>query len=84
VRLVLQARRLTCAAAYGVKIGLLFAPYNLHRDPILRGVVSRAYGMGSDMWVWFGDLPDTTRNALWEKHKSKLAFPAGLFGSQGT
>jgi hypothetical protein len=39
---------------------------------------------GSDMWVWFGDLPDTTRNALWEKHKSKLAFPAGLFGSQGT
>jgi hypothetical protein len=32
----------------------------------------------SDIWVWFGDLPDTTRNALWEKHKSRLAFPAGL------
>jgi hypothetical protein len=34
---------------------------------------------GSDVWVSFGDLPEATRNALWEKHKSKLAFPAGLF-----
>jgi hypothetical protein len=34
---------------------------------------------GSDVWVRFGDLPDAIRNALWEKHKSKLAFPAGLF-----
>jgi hypothetical protein len=34
---------------------------------------------GSDVWVWFGDLPDAIRSALWEKHKSKLAFPAGLF-----
>jgi hypothetical protein len=33
---------------------------------------------GSDVWVSFGDLPDATRSALWEKHKSKLAFPAGL------
>jgi hypothetical protein len=33
---------------------------------------------GSDIWVLFGDLPDATRIALWEKHKSKLAFPAGL------
>ena len=33
---------------------------------------------GSDVWVWFGDLPDAIRSALWEKHKSKLAFPAGL------
>jgi hypothetical protein len=33
---------------------------------------------GSDIWVWFGDLPDTTRDALWEKHSSRLAFPAGL------
>jgi hypothetical protein len=33
----------------------------------------------SDIWVWFGDLPDTIRDALWEKHKSHLAFPAGLF-----
>ena len=33
---------------------------------------------GSDVWVWFGDLPDAIRSALWEKYKSKLAFPAGL------
>jgi hypothetical protein len=33
---------------------------------------------GSDVWVWFGDLPATTQNALWERHKSELAFPAGL------
>ena len=34
---------------------------------------------GSDVWVWFGDLPEATQTALWEKHRSKLAFPAGLF-----
>jgi hypothetical protein len=33
---------------------------------------------GSDIWVWFGDLPDTTQHALWEKHKSRSGFPAGL------
>ena len=33
---------------------------------------------GSDIWVWFGDLPNATRDTLWEKHKAKLAFPAGL------
>jgi hypothetical protein len=33
---------------------------------------------GTDVWVWFGDLPTATERALWEKHKSKLAFPAGL------
>jgi hypothetical protein len=35
---------------------------------------------GSDVWIEFGDLPDATREKLWEKHKSRLAFPAGLFG----
>src|SRR5262249_28742418 len=33
---------------------------------------------GSDVWVNFGDLPEATRDALWKKHRSKLAFPAGL------
>ena len=33
---------------------------------------------GSDVWVSFYDLPEATRDALWEKHKSKLAFPAGF------
>jgi hypothetical protein len=35
---------------------------------------------GSDIWVWFGDLPKATEDALWEKHKRRLAFPAGLPG----
>lgn len=33
---------------------------------------------GSDVWVNFGDLPKGTSDALWRKHRSKLAFPAGL------
>lgn len=32
----------------------------------------------SDIWVWFGDLPDETRIRLWERHKSELALPASL------
>jgi hypothetical protein len=32
----------------------------------------------SDAWVWFGDLPEKVRDALRERPKSKLAFPAGL------
>jgi len=33
---------------------------------------------GSDIWVWFGDLPAAVSDALWEKHKANLAFPADL------
>ena len=33
---------------------------------------------GSDIWVLFADLARATRDALWEKNKGKLAFPAGL------
>jgi hypothetical protein len=43
--------------------------------------VGRAYfacSPGSDIWVNFSDLPKATRDALWQKHKSTLAFPAGL------
>jgi hypothetical protein len=35
---------------------------------------------GSKIWVWFGDLPDETRDKLWNRHSHKLAFPAGLEG----
>ena len=35
---------------------------------------------GSDVWVCFYDLPEATRDALWKKHRSKLAFPAGFEG----
>jgi hypothetical protein len=31
---------------------------------------------GSNVWVWFGDLPRKVKRELWKKHKSKLAFPA--------
>jgi hypothetical protein len=33
---------------------------------------------GSEVWVWFHDLPDATRDALWERHSRKFAFPAGF------
>jgi hypothetical protein len=32
----------------------------------------------SDIWVCFDDLPKETYDVLWEAHKHKLAFPAGL------
>jgi hypothetical protein len=45
--------------------------------------VGRAYfarAPGSDIWVEFGDLPQETRDKLWNRHRRKLAFPAGLEG----
>jgi hypothetical protein len=45
-------------------------------DCVGRSYFARSPGM--DVWVEFGDLPDATRAALWEKYKSQLAFPAGL------
>ena len=33
---------------------------------------------GSDIWVSFGDLPEATRDALWDKHKHEPAFAADL------
>jgi hypothetical protein len=60
---------------------LTLDPYGIGGVPEEYQQVGREYfarSPGSDIWVWFGDLPDTTRDALWEKHKSRLAFPAGL------
>jgi len=28
---------------------------------------------GNEVWLWFGRLPASIRDALWEKHKDKLA-----------
>src|SRR5262245_52259333 len=54
-------------------------PYGVDPDlPEEYWQVGREYfarSPGSDVWVWFGDLPDATRKALWERHRSKLAFP---------
>jgi len=59
-------------------------PYGVYPDPPEEyQQVGREYFArfpGSDIWVNFGDLPEATRDALWEKHKRKLAFPAGLEG----
>jgi hypothetical protein len=61
-------------------------PYGVPPDlPEECDCVGREYfarSPGSDVWVWFGDLPDATREALWKKHRSKLAFPAGLIGNR--
>jgi hypothetical protein len=35
---------------------------------------------GSDIWVHFGDLPEAVRELIWAKHRSRIAFPAGLEG----
>ena len=57
-------------------------PYGVYRDlleeerQIGRGYFAAA--PGSNEWVHFYDLPKATATALWNKHKSKLAFPAGL------
>ncbi len=57
-------------------------PYGVYPElPEEYSQVGRAYFArrpGSDIWVEFGDLPDEIREALWERYKSKLAFPAGL------
>jgi hypothetical protein len=59
-----------------------FDPYGIEPElPEEYKWVSRNYfarSPGSDIWVWFGDLPIATAKALWEKRKAKLAFPAGL------
>ena len=58
-------------------------PYDVYRDLTAEEFcVGRHYfacAPGSDIWVCFNDLPDETAKELWKMHKSKLAFPAGLF-----
>ena len=57
-------------------------PYGVIRDfPKALLQVGRIYfarAPGSDIWVEFGDLPESVREELWEMHRHKLAFPAGL------
>jgi hypothetical protein len=65
------------------KYGYTIDPYGVDKDlPEECRQVGREYfalSPGSDIWVWFGDLPDEVRERLWKMHQSKLAFPAGLF-----
>jgi hypothetical protein len=57
-------------------------PYGVEPDlPEEYSCIGRAYfarSPGSDVWVCFYDLPEATREALWQRHKRSLAFPAGL------
>lgn len=59
--------------------GSPFDPYGDYLDlPAECQHVARVYfakAPDSDIWVYFDDLPDTTREALWEKHKEKLTLP---------
>ena len=61
---------------------LISDPYGVYpKPPEEYRCVGRVYFArrpGSDVWVEFGDLPEETHDVLWERHKSKLAFPAGL------
>jgi len=67
---------------------LTLDPYGIYPElPEEYRQVGREYfarSPGSDVWVEFGDLPEATRAALWKRHSSKLAFPAGLSFSDGT
>ena len=63
---------------------LLVDPYGVYSDlPEECQQVGREYfarNPGSDIWVSFQDLPADTSDALWERHKKRIAFPAGLEG----
>jgi hypothetical protein len=62
---------------------LTLDPYGIYPDlPEECRQVGREYfarSPGSDIWVAFHDLPEATQDALWKRHRKKLAFPAGLF-----
>lgn len=49
-----------------------------HVPEELRGWEYFARAPGNDAWVWFGNLPDNVRDALWKRYKAEQAFHAGL------
>ena len=60
-----------------------FDPYNICDEKLHSGQVGRErFARHPDAswrdWVDFGDLPEATRNALWERDGRKLTFPYGL------
>ena len=62
--------------------GRTLDPYGINPDlPEEYQQVGREYFAarpGSNIWVWFGDLPHEIRDRLRKQHNRKLAFPAGL------
>jgi hypothetical protein len=60
----------------------IFDPYHIldpkhHGGQVGRERFARNPGESND-WVNFHDLPEATRNALWERDERKLVFPYGL------
>jgi len=61
--------------------GQTLDPYGIDPPPAEYDQLQRNYfarSPGSDIWVHFDDLPDATSDALWDRYRSKLGFPAGL------
>jgi len=65
--------------------GQTLDPYGIHPElPEECQQIGREYfarSPESDIWVWFGDLPNEVEEKLWKMHRSKLAFPTGLSDS---
>ena len=57
-------------------------PYGINPDlPEECQQIGREYfarSPGSEIWVWFGDLPGAVADRLREMHRSRLLFPAGI------
>jgi hypothetical protein len=57
-------------------------PYGIYPNlPDEACCVGRSYfarAPSSDVWVSFYDLPDATRDALWQTRNQRLVFPTGL------
>ena len=61
--------------------GYVMDPYDVYELSEEEKCVGRVYfarSPGSDVWVSFHDLAKPIVEALWDKHSSKLMFPAGL------
>lgn len=64
-------------------MGGRFRPYHIldkshHGGQVGREKFARHPGASNNDWVNFNDLPEATRNALWERDEHKLLFPYGL------
>jgi hypothetical protein len=49
-----------------------------HVGSVGREQFARHPGASKNDWIDFNDLPEATRNALWERDEHKLLFPYGL------